>query len=155
MASAVGPGDAALDRAGDETLALRVHLGLDLLAHRPAQDVRLRKGIAGEIPGDLLHLLLIGDDAEGLLEDRLQDRMGVLDLLLSKLAGAIGRDVGHRAGAIERNQRDQVLEPVGPHLDEGLAHSPAFHLEHADRLASSEHREGLRVVERDRAEIDR
>ena len=59
-------GDAALDRAGDETLALRVHLGLNLLAHRPAQDVRLRKRITGEIPGDLLHLLLIGDDAEGL-----------------------------------------------------------------------------------------
>ena len=41
MASALGLVDAAIDRAVDETLALRVHLLLDLLAHRAAQNVGL------------------------------------------------------------------------------------------------------------------
>ena len=64
--------DAALDRAGDEALALLVHLGADLLAHRPAQQV----GLAERVPGDLLRdghdLLLVHDQAVGLPQDRLQ-----------------------------------------------------------------------------------
>ena len=40
--------DAALDRAGDEALALRLHLGADLLAHGAAQQVGLAERVAGE-----------------------------------------------------------------------------------------------------------
>ena len=113
------------------------------------------EGIAGQILGDLLHLLLIGDDAESLLEDRLQQRMGVFDFFLAKLASAIDWDVRHRAWAIERDQRYQVLEPVGAHVDQRLAHAAAFHLEHADRFAAAKHRVCLGVVQRDLVEIDR
>ncbi len=67
---------------------------------------------------------------------------------------AIGRDVGHRAGPIERDERDDVLEPIGAHLHERLAHAGRFQLEHAHRLALAEHLVGLRVVERDGGEID-
>ena len=74
--------------------------------------------------------------------------MDVFGLLLAELAGAIDRDIGHRARPVERHERDDVLEPVGPHLDQGLAHAGAFHLEHADRLAAAQHRVGLRIVER-------
>ena len=73
----------------------------------------------------------------------------------AELARAVDGNVGHRARTIERDQRDQVLEPVGAHVDERLAHAAAFHLEHADRLAAAEHFVGLLVVERDLAEIDR
>ena len=73
----------------------------------------------------------------------------------AELARAIDRNIGHRAWAIKRDQRDQVLEPVGAHVDQRLAHAPAFHLEHADRLAAPEHLVGLLVIERDLAEIDR
>ncbi len=81
--------------------------------------------------------------------------MDIVGLLLAELARAIGRDIRHRARAIERDQRDEVLEPVGPHVDQRLAHAAAFHLEHADRFAAPEHRVGLRIVERDLAKVDR
>ena len=149
------PGQAALDGAVDEPGALGVHLLLNLLAHRPAQHVGFAQRIAGERLRDLHHLFLIDDDPEGLAQHRLDHRMDRVRLLVAELARAIGWDVGHRSGAVEGDQRDDVLETVGPHFDEGLAHARAFHLEHADRLAASEHREGLRVVERDRAEVDR
>ena len=75
-------------------------------------------------------------------------------LVLTELAGAIDRDVGHRARAVERDESDDVLEAVGLHLDEGLAHAGEFHLEHADRLAALEHLVCLAVVQRQRREID-
>ena len=70
------------------------------------------------------------------------------------LARAIGRDVRHRARAIERDQRDDVLEPVGAHVDQRAAHALAFHLEDADRLAARQHLVALGVVERDRQQIE-
>ena len=81
--------------------------------------------------------------------------MDVVRLLLSELASAIGRDVRHRAWAIERDQCNEVLEPVGAHVDQRLAHTAAFHLEYADCFAAPEHRVGLGVVERDLAKVDR
>ncbi len=78
----------------------------------------------------------------------------IVRLLLAELAGAVGRDVGHRAGAVERDEGDDVLEPVGAHFDQRLAHAGAFQLEHPDRLAAPEHLVGFRVVERDFSEID-
>ncbi len=102
----------ALDAAGHEAAALRLHLLADLLAHGAAQQVGFAERIAGEHLRRLHHLLLIDDDAEGLAQDRLELGMDVVGLLASVLARAIGRDVGHRARPVERDQRDDVLEPV-------------------------------------------
>ena len=110
--------------------------------------------IAGKIARDLLHLLLIGDDAVGRLQDRLELWMQVIGALVAELARAIGRDVRHRSRPIERDQHDQVLEAVGPHVDQRPAHALTFHLEHADRLAARQHLVGLGVVERQAREID-
>ena len=149
--------EAALDGAGHEALALGVHLRLDLLAHGAAQQVGVAERIAGEDLRDLHHLFLVDDDAERLLQDRLELRMripGLRWVVLAELARAIDRDVRHRARAVERDERDQVLEAVGLHLDERLAHAGAFHLEHADRLAAAQRLVGLRVVERQRRQVD-
>ena len=70
------------------------------------------------------------------------------------LARAIGRDVRHRARAVERDQRDDVLEAVGPHVEQRAPHARAFQLEHADRFGARQELVGLLVVERDRREID-
>jgi hypothetical protein len=70
-------GTAVRSGAGDEALALRVHLGLDLLAHGAAQQVGVAERVAGQDLGDLHHLLLVDDDAVGLLQDRLQLRVRV------------------------------------------------------------------------------
>jgi hypothetical protein len=55
-----------------ETVALRVHLRLDLLAHGAAQQVGFAERVAGQHLRDLHHLLLVDDDAVGLLQDRLR-----------------------------------------------------------------------------------
>ncbi|VCU09306.1 hypothetical protein RHODGE_RHODGE_02480 [Rhodoplanes serenus] len=146
--------DPTLDRPLAEQGALLVHLGADLLAHGAAQEVGLAERVAGQHLGDLHHLLLVDDDPEGLAQDRLELGMDVVGALLPVLAGAVGRDVGHRARPVERHERHQILQPIGPHVDQGAAHAGAFHLEHADRLAARQHVVGLLVVDRDVGEID-
>ena len=150
----VGAADAALDRAGDEAVALRRHLLAVLLAHGAAQDVGLAEAVAGEIARDLLHLLLIGDDAVGRLQDRLQLGMQIIGALVAELARAIGRDIRHRARPVERHQHDQILETVGAHVDQRPAHALTFNLEHADGFAARQHFVGLGVVERQVGEIE-
>ena len=134
--------DAALHGAGDEALALLVHLGADLLAHGAAQQVGFAERIAGKLLGDLHHLFLVDDDALRLLHQMIDLRMDRGDLLLAVLARIVGRDVLHRARPVERDQRDDVLDAVGPHADQRLAHARAFNLEHADHLAARQHRVG-------------
>ena len=60
--------------------------------------------------------------------------MQVVDGLLAVLAVDVGRDVVHRAGAIERHHGDDVLEAVGLQPLQAVAHARAFELEHADRV---------------------
>ena len=147
-------GQAAFGRAGEKPRALRVHLRFDLLAHGAAKQIGFGQRVAGKILADLLHLLLIGDDPEGFLQDRLQARVEILDFLLAELARAIGRDVRHRTGTIERHQRDQILEPVGAHIDQRAPHALTFNLEHADHIAAAEHFVGLLVVERNPPDVE-
>ncbi len=82
----LGLGQPVVDRAVHEAVALRVHLRLDLLAHRAAQKVGLAERIAGQDLRDLHHLFLIDDDAERLLQDRLDLRMDIVGLFLAELS---------------------------------------------------------------------
>ena len=74
--------------------------------------------------------------------------MQAVDGLLAVLAVDVGRDVVHRAGAVERHHGDDVLEAVGLQPLEALAHARAFQLEHADRVGLGQQLVGLAVVER-------
>ena len=137
-----------------KAVALRRHLLLVLLAHGAAQDIGLAETVAGEIARDLLDLFLIGDDAVGRAQDRLELRMQVIGALVAELARAIGRDIRHRSRPVERDQHDQVFEAVGTHVDQRAPHALTFHLEHADRFAARQHFVGLGVVERHAGKID-
>ena len=133
-------GQPLLDGAVDEAVALRVHLGVDLLAHGAAQKIGLAQRIAGKVLGDLHHLFLVDDDAVGLLQDRLEPRVDVLRLLRAVLARAIGRDVGHRARAGKSATSAMMSSKrSGCMSTSGAPHAGAFHLEHADRLAPRQH----------------
>ena len=81
--------------------------------------------------------------------------MDVVRLLHVVLARAIGRYVRHRAGPVERDQRDDVLETVGAHVEQRAPHARAFQLEHADRFRARQEVVGFLVVERDGGKIDR
>src|SRR5690349_5385148 len=80
--------------------------------------------------------------------------MHVLDGLTTKLPCAIERNIGHGAWAVERYERDQVLETISAHLAYRIAHARAFQLEHAHRVALSQNSEGRFVIERDLVGIE-
>ncbi len=145
---------AARDRALDEGLALGVHLGLDLLAHGAAQKVGAAQRVARELAGDLHHLLLVDDDAVGLLQDRLEQRVQILGLLDAVLAVDVARDVVHRPRPIERVHGDDVVEAVRLELAQRIAHAAGFQLEHAGGLAAAQEVEGRRIVERQGRELE-
>ncbi len=131
-----------------------LHFAADLLSHRAPQQVGFAERIAGENLRGLHHLFLIDDDAEGLAQDRLELGMNIIRLLQAVLARAIGRDVRHRTGPIERDQRDDVLEAVRPHVEQSAPHALTFQLEDAYRFGARQHCVGLLVVERNRRETD-
>ncbi len=138
----------------DEERPLGVHLRLDLLAHGATQQVSAAQRVAAQHLRDLHDLLLVDHDAVGFLQDPFQQRMQVIRLLLAMLALDVARDVLHRAGAVERHHGNDVLEAVGLHLAQHIAHAVAFELEHPRSVAPGEQLEGLSVVERQFRDID-
>ena len=113
----------------------------------------LPEAVAGHRLGDLHHLFLVDHDAVGLGQDVVDDRVWRVPFL-AMLAPAVIGDVGHWAGTIERDGGDKVLEPVGAHLPQRVAHALAFHLEHPAGIASLQHLEGFCVVQGEAVEID-
>src|SRR3546814_17900566 len=74
-----------------------VHLRLNLLAHRAAQQIGFAKRIASQYLGGLHHLFLIDEDAVGLAQHRLQQRMRIFDLLQPVLASDAGGDIARKS----------------------------------------------------------
>ena len=79
--------DAVGDGALDEARFLLRHLLLDLLAHGAAQQIGLAEREAGQDLRDLHHLLLVDDDAVGLLQDRLDQRDAGIDAARARACG--------------------------------------------------------------------
>ena len=93
-----------LGAALDELLALLLHF-LDLfLAHRAPQDVRRAEREAGQNLRGLHHLLLINQNAVGLLGNRLEQRMLVFDFHFAVPALDEFRNQLHRPGPVKRDQ---------------------------------------------------
>ena len=145
---------APLGGLGDEAFLLRAqHRGL-LLADRVAQRVGLGTGEPAEGDGRGHDVLLVHEDPVGLLQVRLEQRVQVRDRFLAVLAPDVGRDVVHRAGPIERHHGREVVDGGRPEVADVAAHPGGLQLEDAGRLARGEQLERLRVVERDRVEVD-
>ena len=141
-------------RAGDEDRALLGHfLGL-LLAHGPSQQVGGAQRVAADHLRDLHHLLLVDHDSVGRTEDRLHSRIQVLGTL-AMLAFAEFRNQLHRSGPVQRDQRDQVVQPVRAGPLQQVAHAARFELEHRGRVGAPEHFEGRRIVQWNRLQRQR
>ncbi len=152
----LGAVDAALGRAFAEDLAVLGHLRRHLLAHRAAQQVGAAQRVAADDLRHLHHLLLVHHDAVGVLQDGFGARIGIDDLFLAVLARVERGDQVHRAGAVQRHQRDQVLEAVRARVLQQPAHARGFELEHRAGVAVGEDvLVGGRVVERDRGDVYR
>ncbi len=146
--------NAVISRTFQELRSFLVHLGLNLLAHRAAQQVGAAKGVAGHLLRDLHHLFLVDDDAQRFVQNMV-DR-GVHELALAKviLDFAEGRDVLHRAGAIQRHQRDNIFDAGWFHAPQRIHHARAFNLEHSDRAGIGIKLIGFFVVQRYCTNVD-
>ena len=139
----------------DESRALVVHLLLDLFAHRTAQQIGTAERIAGEDLRRLHHLFLIDEDPVGLLQDAFEQRVRIFDRFVAILAPPEHRDVVHRAGTIQRVERDDVLEHGRAHGGQRASHALGFDLEHADGVAALDQLERRRVGPFERVEVER
>ena len=102
---------------------------------------------------DAHDLFLIDDQAIGLGKDigqRLgQFRVDRRDGLAAVLAvGVVVVGVhAHRAGPVQREHRDDVLEAGGLHPPKQIAHRTAVELEYAEGVAAGEQFVGRRIVQ--------
>ena len=141
-------------RALDEDRPMLGHLLGQLLAHGLAQQVGAGQRVAADLLRDLHHLFLVHHHAVRRRQDRLQPRIGIRGALAPRLARDIVGNQLHRTRAVQRDQRDDVLEAGHRRLLQQFAHAARFELEHGGRIAVLEDRERRLVVERQRLEVD-
>ena len=123
----------------DERDALRVDDLMLLLAHRAADHIGLTEREAREAAENFYDLLLIHNAAVGDGEYRTQQLMFITDLF--RVHGALkeARYRIHRAGAVERYKRGDVLNASGLEAHADAGHARAFKLEHAACAPGSKH----------------
>ncbi len=82
--------------------------------------------------------------------------MNRLDRLAAVLAvGVVVVGVhAHRAGAVQRQHRDDVVELGGLHAAQQIAHRPAVELEHAQGVAAAQQLIGGSVIQRDGFQVE-
>jgi hypothetical protein len=144
----LGRGQAPVDRAGGEALAMLGHFVGKLFAHRAAQQVRGAERIATDDLRDLHHLLLVDHHAVCRRQDRLEPGIDVLEALSSLLAPYIVGNELHRPRTIEGDERDHIVEALRRRLQQELPHAARFELEHRRRIAAAEDVISARVVQR-------
>ena len=148
------PVDLTLCRAGEELFLLLLHHLFFLLAHCPAQLVRGAQGEPAHLGGDLHHLLLVHHHAVGLFQDRLEQRVMVLDPDPALLAVDEIIDHLHRPGAVERVHGDNVADRLRLELAQVLAHPRRLELEDAHSFAVGENLESFRISKLQVVQVD-
>lgn len=102
--------------------------------HGAAHEVCLTEGVPCKILEDLHDLFLINDDAVGLLENGLQKRREIADLIGLRTVFEVRRDEIHGSRAIERDPCNEVFETVRLKLFHEPLHAALFELEHGVRI---------------------
>ncbi len=145
---------ARLLQPGEEAVLHLRHQVALLLADRLAQVVGLGGAEAGHPLGDLHQLLLVDAASVGRLGDRAQARVRVADRGRIALAAGVVGDEPHRAGPVQGDQGDEVLELARADLAQRLAHPLGLELEHAHRLPRGQHLVRLGVVQRQLLDVE-
>ena len=125
----------------DERLAHRIQLLGLLLAHRAAQNICLTERKACQCGGYLHNLLLIQNNAVGILQNRLHQRMQHLRRALSVTAGnKVLRHTGaQRTRTVQSHQRNQILKAFGSQIHNQLGDTCRLQLENAGRFTAAQH----------------
>ena len=156
LRDAVGhaPLDVPLRVAVDERLPLLLDLLGLLLGDGTAHHVSAAQGVASQLLEDHHDLFLVDDTAVGDGQDGFQAGMQVAYLAGVQLAGDEPWDGVHGAGAVEGDDRGQILDGFRLHLDTDAGHAGGFHLEDAGGAAAAQHFKGLRVVVRQLGQLE-
>ena len=140
--------------AVDKCLAVFFHEGGLLLRHGAADVVGLAHREAREISNDLHDLFLIDHTSVGHVQDRLEERMIVLNGRRIVTGRHIFRDLVHRARTVKRDARDNVLKRGRFQVDHKRCHARTFKLEHTLGVAAADHLKDRRFIHRDTVEVD-
>ena len=143
--------------SGHEDVALLGHLGGVFLAHGAAEQVGAAERVAADDGADLHDLLLVDDDAEGLVEDGLEFGEEIFDGAAAPLAldEVVDHAALNRAGAVEGVESGEVFDGGGFVAAEDVAHAAGFELEDAGGEGAVEDLfVGLGVVERDHRHVE-
>ena len=132
---------------------LRHALGV-FLAHGAAEHVGTAERVAGDDLRGLHDLLLINHHAVGLAADFLEEFVRVGDGARLLLAAHVVGNPLHRAGAVERDERHDLVDRGEADLPAEILHAAGFQLEHAGGAAGVEQRVSFRVLEADGLEIE-
>ena len=132
-----------------------------LLSHCATEQVRFAKGVSSELLGNRHDLLLVDDQAVGIPQDRLQrlgefgmDRHHGFTPVLAIGVVVVGIRT-HRAGAVERQDRRDVLEVVRLHGTQERSHGTAIELEDAEGVAAGEELVGGAIFQMQGLQFDR
>ena len=139
--------DVISDGAFDEACTLRVHFGLDLFTHGPAQQIGVTQTIARHHLGDLHDLFLVDNHPIGLSQNFLQAGVQIVGRLTAGFDVAEFWNVIHRAGTVQGHHGDDVFKAIRPHLAQGVAHARAFKLENTNCLAVGDQIVGRGIVQ--------
>ena len=140
-------------RALDEFRAFGIHRLLNFFTHGAAQEISTAQRITRHFLRDLHHLFLIDDNALGLIQNVIHRRVQIIALGQAVFHLAIFRDILHRAGAVERHERHDILNACRLHPLQGIHHARAFHLKHRHGFGAGIQRVGGRIIQRDCADI--
>ena len=113
----------------DEVFSFLRHLLFVFFSHGAPEKIALRERVAGQFARGSHYLLLINHHAIGVGADFFQQRMLVSDFGQSFFSFDVVADEIHRAGAIKRDQRDDVVDLPHVELPGRARHSARFHLE--------------------------
>ncbi len=125
------------------------------LGHGAAHQIGTSQRIAAEIAENLHDLLLINDTAVGHVQNRLQQRVPVRHPFRVMPVFDVARNRIHRAGAKQRDDRDEVLKVIRLELRQHALHAGGFKLKHTVAVALRQHSVNRRLIQRNRLDIKR
>ena len=142
-------------RALDERRTHGIQLLRLLLAHRTAQNICLAQRKACQRRGYLHNLLLVENNAIGILKDRLHQRMQHLRRALAVTAGdkVLRHTRAQGTRTVESHERNQILKAFRRQIHNQLRNARRLQLENAGRFAATEHLAGFLIMQRNIVDI--
>ena len=102
---------------------------------------------------DLHNLFLVNDNPLGFGQKMVNRRVDGFNLFDAVLNLAIGRDVFHRTGTVERHEGHNILDTGRLHALKRVHHAAGFHLKHGDGFGAGIQLVGRLIIQRDCANI--